>query len=161
MVTAHTRNWRPWLAGSVLSLALARAAAAASPFWFDAPAADFTASCPLGNGRIGAMVFGQTGEERIVLNETGMWSGSPQDADRPGAAAALPEIRRLLLAGRNAEAERLVDERFTCAGAGSGRGAGAHVPYGCYQVLGNLGLSFPSAAGGSEVRRRPGFDLAV
>ncbi len=68
--------------------------------WFDTPATHFTASCPLGNGRLGAMLFGGVDEERLVLNESGMWSGSPQDADRPNAAAVLPEIRRLLLAGK-------------------------------------------------------------
>jgi alpha-L-fucosidase 2 len=110
--------------------------------WFDAPATHFTQSCPLGNGRLGAMVFGGVDEERVVLNESGMWSGSPQDADRPDAAAALPEIRRLLLEGRNGEAEKLVNDHFTCAGRGSGYGSGANVPYGCYQVLGNLRLKF-------------------
>jgi alpha-L-fucosidase 2 len=110
--------------------------------WFDTPATHFTQSCPLGNGRLGAMVFGGVAEERVVLNESGMWSGSPQDADRPEAAAALPEIRRLLLTGRNVEAEKLINDNFTCAGAGSHWGAGANVPYGCYQVLGNLRLKF-------------------
>ncbi len=109
---------------------------------FAAPATHFTQSSPLGNGRLGAMVFGGADRERIVLNEAGMWSGSVQDADRPDAAAALPEIRRLLLEGKNAEAERLVAEHFTCAGAGSGRGKGANVPYGSYQLLGNLELVF-------------------
>jgi len=114
--------------------------------WFEAPAARFTESCPLGNGRLGAMLFGGIAEERLVLNETGMWSGSPQDADRPDAFKSLPEIRRLLLEGKNTEAEALVNAHFTCAGAGSGRGRGANVPYGCYQVLGNLRLRFPSVA---------------
>lgn len=108
----------------------------------DAPATVFTESSPLGNGRLGAMLFGGIAEERIVLNESGMWSGSPQDADRTDAGEALPEIRRLLLEGRNAEAEKLVNERFTCAGRGSGFGNGAKVPYGSYQVLGNLRLKF-------------------
>ncbi len=109
---------------------------------FDAPAQHFTQSCPLGNGRLGAMIFGGIADETIVLNESGMWSGSPQDADRPDAAKALPEIRRLLLEGKNAEAEKLVSENFTCAGAGSGHGNGSSVPYGTYQVLGNLRLEF-------------------
>ncbi|MEO6005920.1 MAG: glycoside hydrolase N-terminal domain-containing protein [Opitutus sp.] len=106
------------------------------------PAKHFTESSPLGNGRLGAMVFGGIEDERVVLNESGMWSGSPQDADRPDAAAVLPEIRRLLLAGKNVEAEKLVAENFTCAGVGSGRGNGANVPYGSYQVLGDLKLKF-------------------
>lgn len=115
---------------------------------FDAPARHFTEATPLGNGRLGMMPFGGWDEERIVLNESGMWSGSPQEADRPEAAAVLPEIRRLLLEGRNAEAEKVVAEHFTCAGAGSGQGRGADQPYGSYQVLGNLRLKFdgPTAA---------------
>jgi alpha-L-fucosidase 2 len=109
---------------------------------FDVPATHFTESSPLGNGRLGAMVFGGVQEERIVLNESGMWSGSPQDADRPDAASVLPEIRRLLLEGKNWEAEELVNANFTCAGKGSGFGRGANVPYGCYQTLGDLRLVF-------------------
>jgi alpha-L-fucosidase 2 len=99
-------------------------------------------STPLGNGRLGASLFGDPTRERIVLNESGLWSGSPQEADRPGAAAALPEIRRLLLEGRNAEAEARVNAHFTAAGAGSGNGRGANVPFGCYQTLGDLTLTF-------------------
>jgi len=105
--------------------------------WFDAPATNFTESSPLGNGRLGAMMFGGMNDERIVLNESSMWSGSPQDADRPDAYKVLPQIRQLLLDGKNAEAEALVNANFTCKGPGSG---GAQ--YGCYQVLGNLHLKF-------------------
>jgi alpha-L-fucosidase 2 len=115
--------------------------------WLAEPAAHLFEATPLGNGRLGASVYGGIEQERIVLNESGMWSGSPQDADRPDAAAALPEIRRLLLEGRNAEAEALVNAHFTCAGKGSGMGAGANVPYGCYQVLGDLRLTFPGPNG--------------
>jgi alpha-L-fucosidase 2 len=135
-----------YLAVATVWLAAASARADDAPaehlVWFDKPAARFTQSCPLGNGRVGAMVFGGVDEERVVLNESGMWSGSQQDADRPDAAAALPEIRRLLLAGQNVEAEKLVNDNFTCAGRGSGYGSGANVPYGCYQVLGNVRLQF-------------------
>ena len=93
----------------------------------------------MGNGRLGAMMFGGIDDERIVLNESSLWSGSPQDADRPDAYKVLPEIRRLLLEGRNPEAEALVNSNFTCKGPGSGGGQ-----YGCYQVLGNLHLAFLS-----------------
>ncbi|MDR2675367.1 MAG: glycoside hydrolase family 95 protein [Opitutaceae bacterium] len=114
--------------------------------WLGAPATEFFEATPLGNGRLGATVYGGIAEERVLLNENGMWSGSPQDADRPGAAAALPEIRRLLLAGDNAAAEKLVNAHFTCAGEGSGHGAGANVPFGCYQMLGDLRLRFVADA---------------
>ena len=88
------------LASLALSLCCPWRAAAASAdttIWFDAPARNFAESCPLGNGRLGAMLFGGVNEERIVLNESSVWSGSKQDADREGAARVLPEIRRLLL----------------------------------------------------------------
>lgn len=109
---------------------------------FDKPATLFTESCPIGNGRLGGMLFGGIKEERIVLNESTVWSGSPQDADRPEAHKHLPEIRRLLQEGRNAEAEALVNESFVCLGPGSGNAQGANLAFGCYQILGNLHLTF-------------------
>ncbi|MBL0158605.1 MAG: glycoside hydrolase family 95 protein [Bryobacterales bacterium] len=109
---------------------------------FTTPATRFTESLPLGNGRLGAMIFGGVDHERIILNESSMWSGSRQNADREGAAQHLPEIRSLLLAGKNAEAERLVNQHFICAGKGSGNGSGKEVPFGCYQTLGDLRLDF-------------------
>ena len=112
--------------------------------WYRTPATRFTEALPLGNGRLGAMVFGGVQEERIVLNEQSLWSGSPDDADRPNAAAALPEIRRLLFEGRNKEAQALLSREFTCQGKGSGSGRGSNVPYGSYQVLGTLHLAFPT-----------------
>jgi alpha-L-fucosidase 2 len=87
------------------------------------------------------MIFGGVTEERIVINESSLWSGSPQDADFPDAHQALPKIRSLLVKGKNEEAEVLVMERFICKGPGSGQGRGARVQFGCYQVLGNLHLS--------------------
>lgn len=107
--------------------------------WMDTAAKNFTESSPMGNGRLGAMMFGGVDVERIVLNESSVWSGSRQDADRIGAHKVLPEIRRLLLEGKNPEAEALVNSHFTCQGPGSGGGQ-----YGCYQVLGNLHLDFQS-----------------
>lgn len=129
--------------------------------WFDTPASHFTASTPLGNGRLGAMIFGDVEQERIVLNESGMWSGSKQDSDRPDASLVLPEIRRLLLEGKNAEAERLINAYFICAGPGSSRGRGARAQYGAYQVLGNLHLKFLHESGEPTVRNyRRELDLS-
>ena len=64
--------------------------------WSRKPATKFTEAYPVGNGRLGATMFASVPVERIVLNESSMWSGSPQDADRKGAAAKLPEIQKLL-----------------------------------------------------------------
>jgi len=92
--------------------------------WFDTPAKNFTESVPLGNGRLGAMMFGGVNDERIVLNESSVWSGSRQDADRPDAYKYLPEIQKLLLEGKNSEAEALVNAHFICQGPGSSGGTG-------------------------------------
>src|SRR5882724_256227 len=113
-----------------------RSTSAETIIWLNSPARNFVESSPMGNGRLGAMMFGGVDKERIVLNESSVWSGSRQDADRPGANKVLPEIRRLLIKGKNVEAEALVNANFTCKGTGSGGGQ-----YGCYQVLGNLYLN--------------------
>ena len=156
IISAHprARSFVAALTFVAISVSALRASAE-HLIWFDTPAAHFTQSTPLGNGRLGAMVFGGIAEERIVLNETGMWSGSPQDADRPAAFRSLPEIRRLLLAGKNVEAEALVNQHFTSAGLGSAQGRGANAPYGSYQTLGNLRLKFhypaPPASAPSKI----------
>ena len=129
--------------------------------WFRQPARHFTESIPLGNGRLGAMVFGCAPVERIVLNESSMWSGSVEDADREGAAEALAEIRRLLLEGRNVEAEALVNQHFVCKGKGSGHGRGKDLPYGCYQTLGDLRLEFDHASEVSAYERELDLETAV
>jgi alpha-L-fucosidase 2 len=125
------------LVGQPMPAAEAISTSPETTIWFDSPANDYTQSSPMGSGRLGAMMFGGVDEERIVLNESSVWSGSRQDADREDAYKALPEIRRLLLEGKNPEAEALVNANFTCKGPGSAGGQ-----YGCYQVLGNLHLSF-------------------
>src|SRR5882757_9308250 len=105
---------------------------------FKEPAKEFTSSSPLGNGRLGAMVFGRPDRERIVLNEISMWSGGVQDADAPNAINYLPQIRQLLLEGKNAAAQQIMQAHFVCRGKGSGSGLGANVKFGCYQTLGDL-----------------------
>ena len=109
---------------------------------FKEPADNYHSSSPLGNGRLGAMVFGETDRERIVLNEISMWSGGVQDADDPNAINYLPQIRQLLLEGRNAEAQNIMQAHFICKGKGSGSGNGANVKYGCYQTLGDLFINW-------------------
>ncbi|MCZ2417935.1 MAG: glycoside hydrolase family 95 protein [Burkholderiales bacterium] len=110
--------------------------------WYDKPAEIWEATLPLGNGRLGMMPDGNPLQETIVLNEITLWSGSEQDATNPAALESLPRIRALLLEGKNHLAQELMYETFVCGGEGSGRGGGAGVPFGCYQVLGNLRLEF-------------------
>lgn len=109
--------------------------------YLDAPARDFIESLPMGNGRLGACVYGELLREQVVLNESSVWSGSREEADRPGASEHLAEIRRLLREGRNFEAQRLFGEHFTCQGRGTNFAHGTDVPFGCYQTLGRLVIS--------------------
>jgi alpha-L-fucosidase 2 len=149
---------------SAFTLLVASPAEAFSPdstIWLDKPAKVFTESLPLGNGRLGAMDFGGIEDERVALNEDSLWSGSPQNADRTNAYEALPEIRQLLLAGKNHEAESLVNHNFTCAGRGSGNGRGGNLPYGSYQVLGDLRLNFSYADTNTATGYRRELDLST
>ncbi len=127
--------------------------------WQNSPG--WVRALPIGNGRLGAMTYGGVEEERIQLNEESVWSGQPQDADNPDAPRALPEIRRLLFEGRYAEAEQLTLERFVCRGAGSGHGNGANVPFGCYQMLGDLRLRFDGHQKAQDYRRELDLNDAV
>lgn len=80
--------------------------------WYRRPAERWVEALPVGNGRLGAMVFGGTASERIQFNEDTVWQGQPHSYARPGASQALPRIRELLFAGKQAEAEALAMERF-------------------------------------------------
>ena len=89
---------------------------------FTKPANHFTESSPLGNGRLGAMVFGNPQKERIVLNEISMWSGGIENPDKEDAYQYLKPIQALLLKGENVEAQKLLQQHFVCDGKGSGYG---------------------------------------
>lgn len=97
---------------------------------------------PVGNGFIGAMVFGDVHKERLQLNDKTLWSGSVADNDNPDAFASLQEIRNLLFAGKYKEATELTNKTQVCKGAGSGNGNGSTVPFGCFQTLGDLWIDF-------------------
>lgn len=78
--------------------------------WYRKPAAEWTQALPVGNGRIGAMVFGGLEVERLQLNEDTLWSGGPYNPVNPAAREGLPEVRRLIAEGRYAEAQDLANE---------------------------------------------------
>ena len=79
---------------------------------YDTPAKDWNQALPVGNGRLGAMVFGGTAEERLQVNEDTVWAGEPHDYAHKGAVKFLPEIRRLLFEGKQHEAEALAAKEF-------------------------------------------------
>ncbi len=105
---------------AVLASAIAWEPNPALDIWFNEPARNFMESSPIGNGRLGAMIFGGIESDHIPLNESTMWSGGPQDADRTDALAVLPRIREHLQKGENKEAQELLQSHFVCAGQGSG-----------------------------------------
>jgi alpha-L-fucosidase 2 len=106
------------IAASALSLREGTAAASALPqqqaaqarvpaLWYPRAAARWVEALPVGNGRLGAMVFGDVGRDRLQVNDDTLWSGGPAQWDRPGAREALDEIRRATLAGNYVEADKL------------------------------------------------------
>ncbi len=114
---------------------------------FDKPADIWEQTLPLGNGRIGMMPDGGIDKEHIVLNDITMWSGSvDKDALNPEAINYLPQIRQLLLEGKNVDAQNMMYQHFRCGGKGSSLGAGKDAPYGCFQMLGDLNIQYNYAS---------------
>lgn len=101
--------------------------------WYDKPAKLWIEALPLGNGRLGAMVFGSPANEEIQLNEETVWGGSPHNNTNPLAKDALPQIRQLIFEGRNREAQDL------CGTTVSSQGSDG-MPY---QTVGSLRINFP------------------
>ena len=102
--------------------------------WYNSPAGKvWEAALPIGNGRLAAMVFGNPGNEFIKLNESSVWSGGPNRNDNPDALKALPEIRKLIFAGKYKEASDLAAQNIQ-----SKRNQGMK-----FQPVGDLNLSFP------------------
>ncbi|HET7534968.1 MAG TPA: glycoside hydrolase N-terminal domain-containing protein, partial [Candidatus Didemnitutus sp.] len=87
-------------------------AADAPTLWYEHPATQWVEALPVGNGRLGAMVFGGINLERIQLNEDTLWAGGPYNPANPAAREALPEIRRLIAAGELQAAQDLVQQKF-------------------------------------------------
>ena len=130
--------------------------------WYDKPANSLIAdvkdpwqsdpewlkALPVGNGFLGAMVFGDVNTERIQLNEKTLWSGSPDEYNNPEAANSLGTIRQLLFEGKYKEANALTEKTQVCKGPGS-----AGSSYGCFQTLGDLRFDFQSNKPYSNYRK--------
>jgi len=118
-------------------LLLAASSAMADPgpmvLWYDEPAKAWTDALAVGNGRLGAMVFGRTDEERIQLNEDTLWAGGPYDPSHPDALKALPEVRKLVFEGKYAAAQGLAHKKMMARPM-------RQLPY---QTVGDLKLKFP------------------
>ncbi len=133
------------------ALSAGRAAAPSSGagplrLWYEQPAQRWVEALPIGNGRLGGMVWGGAKQERLDLNEDTLWSGEPYDNLNTNGLKSLPEIRRLLVAGRNADAQRLVERDM------NGKYNQNYLP------LGDLTIEFPLAGEITEYCRE--LDLA-
>lgn len=143
--------------------------------WYDKPANSSAAvensgwgndpewlkALPVGNGFLGAMVFGDVNSEIIQLNEKTLWSGSPNDNNNPIAAQSLGKIRQLLFEGKYKEANELTEKTQVCKGVGSGGGNGARAPYGSYQMLGDLRFDFGKTTNYSNYHRELDLNSGV
>ena len=113
--------------------------------WYRQPASKWVEALPVGNGRLGGMVFGGVGEERIQLNEDSLWCGERVDRNVPKGAAVLERAREMIFAGQYVAAEKLIGSEFL----GQRFPAGVH----SYQTLGDLQLTFPTPANVQHYRR--------
>jgi alpha-L-fucosidase 2 len=137
--------------------ATARSAAFVDPpqgeltLWYTSPASAWLDALPIGNGRLGAMVFGKLDDERIQLNENTLWDGFPRDTTNPDALKNLTEVRRLLFADQNAAATKLAEGLM-----------GRPVRIKPYQTLGDLLLRFDVVpADATSYRRELDLEHAV
>lgn len=119
--------------------------------WYRRPAKTWTEALPIGNGRLGAMIFGGIEGERIQLNEDTLWGGGPYDPINPEALGALKEVRRLVFEGKYKEAELLIQAKMMSKPI-------KQMPY---QTLGDLRLSFGKFADVSNYRRSLDLDTAI
>ncbi len=119
--------------------------------WYRQPAKDWNEALPIGNGRLAAMVFGGTASERIQLNEDTIWAGEKRDRNNPEGAKNLPEVRRLLFAGKPKEAEVLAERTIISIPK--------RMPP--YQPLGDLLLAFPGHENATSYMRELDLDSGI
>ncbi len=119
--------------------------------WYSRPAAKWDEALPLGSGRLGAMVFGGTVDERIQFNEDTLWTGKPHDYVRAGSGEIVPQIRDLLWAGRVKEAQDLARAKMLSD----------PVRQKAYQPFGDVRLHFPDHVSASAYRRELNLDTAL
>ncbi len=119
--------------------------------WYDAPARQWTDALPLGNGRLGAMIFGTPAQERIQINEETIWGGGPHNNVNYAAKDGLEQIRTALWEGRRSDAQALCDEYISSKGAHG-------MPY---QTAGSLMLDFDGITDFTDYYRELDINRAV
>ncbi len=139
------------LASLAQSNASAPTPVSADTLWYRAPARAWTEALPVGNGRLGAMVFGGTAVERIQFNDSDVWTGHPRGYHREGAVDSLPRIRELLFDGKRKEAEDFAMKTFMSDPLGQK----------AYQPTGDLWIELPTFGPVTDYRRWLDLDAAV
>jgi alpha-L-fucosidase 2 len=119
--------------------------------WYDKPALKWEEALPVGNGRLGAMIYGGTAEDHIQFNEETLWAGKPHDYSNEGAFSSLTNIRELLWKGRQKEAEDLAFKTFMSDPVRQQK----------YQPFGDLWLKFPGHDSCSDYRRELDLSQAL
>jgi alpha-L-fucosidase 2 len=119
--------------------------------WYNRPAEQWVEALPVGNGRLGAMVFGNPYREKIQLNENTVWAGQPNRNDNLDAKEALPKVRHLIFEGKYKEAQDFVNQKFISQTSNG-------MPY---QTVGNLNLSFPGHENYTNYYRELNIEKAV
>jgi alpha-L-fucosidase 2 len=119
--------------------------------WYRQPATNWTSALPIGNGRLGAMIFGAVEREHLQLNEDTLYAGGPYDADNTNAFDALPEVRRLVFAEQYDDAASLIGKKMM----------GVPIKQMPYETVGDLFLTFPTNATVTDYRRDLNLDTAV
>lgn len=133
------------------ALPLPPASTSANWLWYRQPAAKWTEALPVGNGRLGAMVFGGVAEEKLQLNEDTIWAGEKRNRLNPAGKQNLAEVRRLLAAGKITEAEKLADQTLIAVPR--------RMPP--YQPLGDLTLHFRGQENFSQYRRELELETGI
>ena len=118
--------------------------------WYTAPAKEWNEALPLGNGKLGMMVFGGIAEEQVQLNEETFWTGWEFDGyDSPETFEHIDEMRQLIFNGKYEEAQKLCNKYMICRGKGDADAEGA---FGSYQTAGELYLSLGRTDGQNEMQ---------
>ena len=138
-------------------ITIVTASDAAMTYWFKRPATSFLESCPIGNGRLGAMDFGGTEECRVVLNESSVWSGGYYEGNRPDALQNLEKGRALYFSRDVPAAQDWFARKFQYLDGV--RGWWNPDQFGCYQILSDLYLRFPIKGGRTTVSSPSGHAL--
>jgi alpha-L-fucosidase 2 len=107
----------------IISFTTAEAQKQPLKLWYQQPAVKWTEALPIGNGRLGAMIFSGVEQDRIQFNEETLWSGEPRNYNRPGAFHYLDTIRQLLFLNKQEEAEALAEQKFMGMKSNEGRKA--------------------------------------